>query len=218
MLAFWDDAQRAHDPKFFMLRGVTGPNMEVPARADALLAACRAAGLEIRTPAPATLAAIHRVHSPGYVDFLRDAHSLWRDIPGTGPELVPNHHITPEMAAQGGRRPAHILGQLGFYTGDTSMPIGPGSWEAALASAACSLGAAEEAAQGRHAYALCRPPGHHAYAARASAHCMLNNAAIAAERLRPCCPLGHRCEGRTNGGGTRREGRRCGSPRSKPWS
>uniref|UniRef100_UPI0022EB5CD8 histone deacetylase family protein n=1 Tax=Falsiroseomonas oryzae TaxID=2766473 RepID=UPI0022EB5CD8 len=44
--------------------------------------------------------------------------------------------------------------------------------------------AAQEAAAGRTAYALCRPPGHHAYAARAGGHCYVNNAAIAAEALR----------------------------------
>ena len=38
--------------------------------------------------------------------------------------------------------------------------------------------------RGRHAYALARPPGHHAYAARAGGHCYVNNAAVAAQRLR----------------------------------
>ena len=47
----------------------------------------------------------------------------------------------------------------------------------------CALAAADEAAQNRDSYALCRPPGHHAYAARAGGHCYLNNAALAAERL-----------------------------------
>ncbi len=34
------------------------------------------------------------------------------------------------------------------------------------------------------AYALCRPPGHHAYADSAGGFCFINNSAIAAERLR----------------------------------
>ena len=53
-----------------------------------------------------------------------------------------------------------------------------------LAAARGALAAADEAAAGRTAYALARPPGHHAYAARAGGHCYLNNAALAAERLR----------------------------------
>jgi hypothetical protein len=36
----------------------------------------------------------------------------------------------------------------------------------------------------RAAYALCRPPGHHAHAAQAAGFCFLNNAAIAAQALR----------------------------------
>jgi acetoin utilization deacetylase AcuC-like enzyme len=36
----------------------------------------------------------------------------------------------------------------------------------------------------RAAYALCRPPGHHAFADLAGGFCFLNNAGIAAERLR----------------------------------
>ena len=184
MKVFWDEAQRAHDPKFFLLRGVIGTNYEVAARADALLEACRAMHLDVAAPPPASMSGILDIHTPDYIEFLRNGHALWAAVPGTGPELVPNHHILPEMAANGGRRPDHILGQLGYYTGDTSMPIGPGSWRAALASAACAMAAAREAASGRHAYGLCRPPGHHAYPARASGHCMLNNAALAAETLR----------------------------------
>ena len=88
------------------------------------------------------------------------------------------------MLAQGGRRPAGTHRSRRRYTADTGCPIGPGTWEAALGAAACALAAAAEAAQGRTAYALCRPPGHHAYAARAGGHCYLNNAAIAVEALR----------------------------------
>ena len=35
----------------------------------------------------------------------------------------------------------------------------------------------------RFAYALCRPPGHHAHTDMAGGFCYLNNAAIAAQRL-----------------------------------
>ena len=46
------------------------------------------------------------------------------------------------------------------------------------------MAAAEEAVAGRSAYALARPPGHHTFRARAGGHCYVNNAALAAERLR----------------------------------
>ena len=78
----------------------------------------------------------------------------------------------------------HIIGQAGWYTADAACPIGPGTWEASLSAAGVALAAAAEAAAGRTAYALCRPPGHHAYAARAGGHCYINNAALAVEALR----------------------------------
>ena len=87
------------------------------------------------------------------------------------------------MIESGARPSATIVGQVGWFTADTSCPMDQNTWPAALAAAACALAAADEAASGRNAYALCRPPGHHAYAARAGGHCYLNNAAIAAQRL-----------------------------------
>jgi acetoin utilization deacetylase AcuC-like enzyme len=97
--------------------------------------------------------------------------------------MVANIHPAPEMLAQGGRLPAGLVGQVGWYTADTACPIGPGTWEGSLSAAACALAAAAEASTGNSAYALCRPPGHHAYAARAGGHCYLNNAALAAQAL-----------------------------------
>jgi acetoin utilization deacetylase AcuC-like enzyme len=98
--------------------------------------------------------------------------------------VVANIHATSDALANGARRPAGIIGQAGWYTADTACPIGPGTWEASFAAAGVALAAAAEAAAGRSAYALCRPPGHHAYRARAGGHCYLNNAAIAVAALR----------------------------------
>ena len=68
--------------------------------------------------------------------------------------------------------------------GDTACPIGAGTWEAA-AVGALRHHAAQLVLDGeRAAYALCRPPGHHAYVDRANGFCYLNNAAIAAQHLR----------------------------------
>ncbi len=184
MKAFWDPIQLSHEPTFFLQRGVVKRNFEVPARAIALLEACTAMGLEITPPPPADRAALLQVHSADYLDFLRDGPALWNALPEHGAELVPNIHPSPEMLANGARRSPGVIGQLGWYTADTSCPIAAATWPAAMAAASGAIAAADEAAQGRHAYALARPPGHHAYAARAGGHCYLNNAAIAAERLR----------------------------------
>ena len=184
MKAFWDEAQLSHAPRFFLQRGQVRPNFEVPARAEALLAACRDLRMPVTRPASTDRAALEAVHPAGYLDFLRDGPAAWDALPDHGPEMVPNVHPSPEMLGNGARPSATIVGQLGWYTADTSCPIAAETWPAALAAASGALAAADEAAAGRSAYALARPPGHHAYAARAGGHCYLNNAALAAQRLR----------------------------------
>ncbi len=184
MKVFWHDAQLLHDPRFFLLRGQPHPNFEVPARAEALLASCRALGLDIAAPPPADRGALLTVHEPAYLDFLASAHPTWAALPNAGAEVVANSHPSPDMLANGARAPVHIVGQAGWFTADAACPIGPHTWEAAQWAAACALAAADEAASGRSAYALARPPGHHTFHARAGGHCYLNNAALAAERLR----------------------------------
>ena len=184
MKVFWDPVQLRHAPQFFLQRGLVRSNFEVPARAEALLEGVHALGLAPERPPAADRAALEAVHAPAYLGFLHDAAAEWAKLPEHGPELVPNIHPSAEMLAQGAQIGDTIMGRLGWFTADTACPIGPGTWPAALAAAACAIAAADEAATGRHAYALARPPGHHAYPARAGGHCYLNNAAIAAERLR----------------------------------
>ena len=183
MKAFWDPAQLAHAPRFFLQRGQVRDNFEVPARAESLLAGCRALGLEVTAPAPADRAALEAVHPAAYLDWLAGAAAEWAALEDAGAEVVANVHPSPEMLATGARPPESTIGRAGWFAADAACPIGPGSWPAIEAAAACAIAAADEAARNRDCYALCRPPGHHAYAARAGGHCYLNNAAIAVERL-----------------------------------
>jgi acetoin utilization deacetylase AcuC-like enzyme len=182
--AFWDPVQLTHAPRFFLQRGHVRANYERPSRAESLLTGCRALGLDIVAPPPAERAALEAVHSAAYLDYLKDAPAAWAALDDHGPEIVANIHPAPEMLATGGHPSASIIGQAGWFSADTSCPITPETWVAAESAAACALAAADEAALGRDSYALARPPGHHAYAARAGGHCYLNNAALAAERLR----------------------------------
>jgi acetoin utilization deacetylase AcuC-like enzyme len=184
MKAFAHPAEALHDPRFFLMRGRVRQHFEVAARGAALREGLSRLGIAPEIPPEAPRAALEAVHAPGFLDFLHDAPAAWAALPDPGPEIVANMHPTPEMLREGARRPKGLVGQAGWYMADTGCPIGPGTYEAAIGAAACALAAAAEAAQGRTAYALCRPPGHHAYAERAGGHCYLNNAAIAAQALR----------------------------------
>ena len=183
MQAFWDPVQRRHAPRFFLQRGQVRANLETSDRADALLDGLTTLGIAPEPPPPADRAALLAVHDAGYLDFIAGAAAEWAALDDAGPELVPNIHPSPEMLAQGATT-GGLVGRLGWYTADTSCPIGPATWPAACAAAACAIAAADAVVGGGVAYALARPPGHHAYPARAGGHCYLNNTAIAAARLR----------------------------------
>ena len=69
---------------------------------------------------------------------------------------------------------------------DPDTPVSPGSWRAAARAAGAAVVAVEEVWTGRarNAFALVRPPGHHAEPAAAMGFCLINNAAVAAQAAR----------------------------------
>jgi acetoin utilization deacetylase AcuC-like enzyme len=184
MRAFHDPGDSAHAPQFFLMRGRLRANFEVPARAESLRAGLGQLQVAPERAPAASAAQMARLHAADYLDFLAEASREWAAMPEAGAEVVANIHPTPEMLAQSDCAATHIVARTGRYTADTACPIGPGTWAAAAGAAGCALAAAAVAAEGGAAYALCRPPGHHAYAARAGGHCYVNNSALAAQALR----------------------------------
>jgi acetoin utilization deacetylase AcuC-like enzyme len=82
------------------------------------------------------------------------------------------------------RRAITVHADAGRFGYDTMTLIGPGTWPAVRAAADCALTAADLVVAGEPvAYALSRPPGHHATRAGYGGSCYLNNAALAAEAL-----------------------------------
>ncbi len=82
------------------------------------------------------------------------------------------------------RRDGDVEAQLGSYSFDTATPIMKGTWAASRQAANVALSAAGEVAAGaRSAFALTRPPGHHASSDVFGGYCYLNNVAIAAQWL-----------------------------------
>ena len=181
MQIVFSETQLDHDPDRFLVRGQWQPCPEQPERARVLRRAAADAGHTVVLPKDFGVASLESVHAPRYLRFLESAHRRWRELPNVSADVVPNVHPDSRQASY----PDHIVGQAGFHVSDTAAPIGASTWRAALASANAALEATELVLAGAPvAYALCRPPGHHAFADMAGGFCYLNNTALAANWAR----------------------------------
>lgn len=177
-------AHRAHDPPYEVNYGeVVRPVYERVERAERIRDALAAAGHPLVEPAPHGVEPVLAVHEPGLVGFLEQGWAAWRA--DGGPEvLIPDSFPIPRLGRGGGRDLGGGVGRPGWFCFDTATPMVAGSFSAALAAADAALTAADLVAAGAPAaYALCRPPGHHAGPGYYGGFCFLNNAAIAARSL-----------------------------------
>jgi acetoin utilization deacetylase AcuC-like enzyme len=202
MKVFHSPAHTQHAPPFEIFDGgekIT--NFEMPERMERILSALRTDGrYEIVPPEDFGLAPIRAVHDRGYLDFLRTAFDEWLAEP-TDYERIALLPATFPLPGPRGHVPTTLLGRAGYYMSDLSAPIVAGTYPAALASANCALSGAKFISLSAHpfpsadnpirasaphpltAFALCRPPGHHAGRANCAGYCYLNNAAVAAHWL-----------------------------------
>lgn len=177
MRAFFDPAQLLHAPATELHNGAWTPYAEVPARAEMILAAIGGAERpEDRGEAP-----ILAVHDAGYIDFLKSAPALWTQAGRPGDALG---YIWPVVRRRA-LRLDRIDALIGRYSIDATTPITAGTWASAYGSAQSALAATAAVLAGEQAaFALCRPPGHHAGADYCGGYCHLNVAAIAAQAAR----------------------------------
>ncbi len=181
MKAVYSPLHARHDGGFELYRGRLVPTFETPERAEIIRAALEAAGHEIVPPREIPESRLLGVHDGAFVDFLRGAYARWQSEGREG-HVIPSGF--PARGLRRDRRPSGISGSLGYYAFDASTPIVAGTWDAALAAARSAMTAAALVREGeRAAYALCRPPGHHAARSTYGGYCYLNNAALAAQHL-----------------------------------
>ncbi len=170
-----------HNPPHEMLEGQLIEPHESPARAQIIHDAVTTAALgPIVPPRAFGLAPLRAVHSDDYLQYLEHAYQRWVTAGGAPAAVIPDTFAVRWMA----HPPSGGLATPGFYTFDTSAPIVAGTYKAARMSADAALTGAALLLEGQHAaYALCRPPGHHAGRDLCGGYCFLNNAAIAAQYL-----------------------------------
>ncbi len=82
------------------------------------------------------------------------------------------------------RPPKEMAVRAGYYCIDTFTPLNQNAWHAAKRAVDCALACADQLLEGRKlAYALVRPPGHHAEYNAFGGFCYFNSAAVAAHYL-----------------------------------
>ena len=173
-----------------MFRGRLVPCHETPQRLDHVLAELRRRSVgPLRTPADDVEgldAALAQIHSPRYLLFIEQAWAEWiaLDPQNAAHDALPSVWPAPGMRLD--VLPESFAARIGLFSFDAGTPLTAGSWAAARAGAACAITAAREVASRRvrSAFALSRPPGHHAGASFFGGYCFLNNAALAAQALR----------------------------------
>jgi acetoin utilization deacetylase AcuC-like enzyme len=161
MLIFHSPAAEKHDPQTFFRHGKTVPHPESAERYRTLRQAIGGSKHVILECGDAGLDPINAVHDQGYVAFLADAWGMSQAADPAATEVNTTQFArTPPL-----NRPTNLQGLMSYYSSDTSSGIRAGTWEAVYASAQTAISAADALATERAAYALCRPPGHHAHAA-----------------------------------------------------
>ncbi len=183
MQTFFSEDHRLHFPQAELCGGQFVTPFERPSRVEYILRELAARGFPAPLPPPPPdTAPVRAVHDAGFLQFLETA---WHDwvAEGFAGEIIAASF--PARRMQQARPPRNIDGRVGHYALASETAMTAGTWAAALSSVASAQAAQRHVAGGaRAAFALCRPPGHHAARDMYGGYCFLNNAAIAAQMFR----------------------------------
>ncbi len=179
MLTVYSEDHRLHHARAELAGGLLVPAYEKPERADFVLTRVKDVDLgPVVAPEDFGLAPVQRVHDDQFLRFLETS---WQEWAAEGYEGDAIPIVWPSRGMQQ-RVPEAIDAKLGYYAMAAETAITSGTWQAARSSANVALSAQRHVQEGAQAaFALCRPPGHHAASDLYGGYCFLNNAAIAAQ-------------------------------------
>ncbi|WP_075995249.1 histone deacetylase family protein [Salaquimonas pukyongi] len=183
MRVIYSEKHALRDAKTELHGGQLVPPFEAPFRAEWILDAVRKQGHgEVISPDPFDLSAARKLHDADYLDFMATIWERWV-AEGYKGEAIPA--CFPARRMQANRPPRDIDGALGYYSFAAETAISAGTWEAAIASMQVAMTGAKHVLEtGKPAFALCRPPGHHASIDQYGGYCFINNAGAAAQYWR----------------------------------
>lgn len=180
MKTIYSPLHAGHAGTMELMSGAIVPGFEKPSRAEIIKARVESEKLgSILAPEVHDLAAAKRIHKPDYIDFLPTVYPEWEALGRSG-SAIP--YTWPTRGLRGDIVPDTIDARLGYYSFDAGAPFVKGTWEAIKSSYDVALTGAKLVKNGEPAaFALCRPPGHHAGAGFMGGYCYINNAAVAAQ-------------------------------------
>ena len=183
MKTIYSPLHAGHSGTMELIGGSIVPGFEMPSRAEYIRARVESEGLgPILPPVEHGMEAAARIHARDYLDFLPTVWPLWTESGRDGSALP---FTWPTRGLRGDVRPQTIDALLGFYSFDGGAPFVEGTWAAIKSSCDVALTAAALVKGGeRSAFALCRPPGHHAGDRFMGGYCYINNAAVVAQWFR----------------------------------
>ncbi|WP_417782116.1 histone deacetylase family protein [Terasakiella pusilla] len=179
MNIFLNNKYAKHNAQGEIHHGEIVPAFENPSRLNNIIACFKENGVEeFLQPTDHGIEPIRKIHPDHYVTFLQTIWDEWA-AGGNTKDIVPYVWPVPGL-----KRMHHddLPAKVGNYAFSSDSSITAGTWEAAYEGVQTVLSALDFVDNGnRMAFALTRPPGHHAHAAAYGGYCFLNNGAIAAQ-------------------------------------
>jgi acetoin utilization deacetylase AcuC-like enzyme len=182
MKIVYTDDHRNHFPQGEVYGGELVTPFERPSRMEYILRELKSRKMnDFVAPGKLNMQTVKKVHDKGFVEFLENAWADWQKAGYRG-EILPTMFPVPGLR----KKPVRgIDGKVGYYGFGTETMITGGTWKAVTASASVAQkGQALVSGGEKAAFALCRPPGHHAHHDLYGGYCFLNNVAIAAQGFR----------------------------------
>jgi acetoin utilization deacetylase AcuC-like enzyme len=175
---FFHSAQLKFKPRYEWAFGEKIDHPETTARAEGILAAIESdpARYDLRKPEVLDESLLLEIHEEPLLRMLETSENLRR---------ADTFYPAVFMRGEGIRSDPGKIAHAGSFCFDSGTPLSRETWSAARWSAACAISAARLVRSGSAplAYALSRPPGHHATSALFGGYCYLANSALAAKLL-----------------------------------